>query len=587
MARPLRAVVTRGDAPTLRFLAAQAGEERWPKLIDSATLPSTQRSLIHLSLYATYDKLNDPTLDAATLERNLEGHAEVFKMLLTARPSILSLWCPLVDAVWLRLLVPVRQLLEAMSDAQVRECLTERNAYGQTVLHGAAAAQASGVARRALAGGSAASLAVVGRTIDVVFPPEGTTISVPVLNRAIGQTDLHLLLEAGRRVHLGRAWLEARDRRGRTALHYACRAGRTRVVQLLLRYGAPAATEEPWGGTCGHLAASRGFADVIEAWRKKDNSLGEARDVYGRKMRDILRDKRSSVGSPKGADISVGAAASCEVGGASWNYSLSASVGDLSRPGSAFAIPPVRTLTAVEVHSREEFVRDYESISQPVLLSKLTTHWAAFDTTSTRHWSFERLRTELGSSAVSVGPIPYHWQSAARTTVEAFLREMSRNNSFAANASPHAPPPFIFENGLLDRSSLADDLQPDPDIFQTNLGGVTLKQLSISPPLGGAHAHFHQSTFNILVRGLRRWSLRPPAIARFELEPALHHFRRLFYGNGAHSQSCQGCGSCPEQDNEDWIDVIQHAGEVLYIPPDWQHSTLSLADSVAVAVEFV
>ena len=36
-----------------------------------------------------------------------------------------------------------------------------------------------------------------------------------------------------------------------------------------------------------------------------------------------------------------------------------------------------------------------------------------------------------------------------------------------------------------------------------------------------------------------------------------------------------------------WLDVVQRAGEVLYIPPDWQHATLSLADSVAAAVEFV
>ena len=36
-----------------------------------------------------------------------------------------------------------------------------------------------------------------------------------------------------------------------------------------------------------------------------------------------------------------------------------------------------------------------------------------------------------------------------------------------------------------------------------------------------------------------------------------------------------------------WFDVVQEAGDVLYVPPQWTHATLSLAESVAVAVEYV
>ena len=36
-----------------------------------------------------------------------------------------------------------------------------------------------------------------------------------------------------------------------------------------------------------------------------------------------------------------------------------------------------------------------------------------------------------------------------------------------------------------------------------------------------------------------------------------------------------------------WVDVIQVAGDLLYLPSQWGHATLSLAESVAVAVEYV
>ena len=37
----------------------------------------------------------------------------------------------------------------------------------------------------------------------------------------------------------------------------------------------------------------------------------------------------------------------------------------------------------------------------------------------------------------------------------------------------------------------------------------------------------------------------------------------------------------------EWVDALQRPGELLYVPESWGHATLSLADSVAVAVEFV
>ena len=173
-----------------------------------------------------------------------------------------------------------------------------------------------------------------------------------------------------------------------------------------------------------------------------------------------------------------------------------------------------------------------------------------------------------------------------------------------------------------------------PRATPSDSGGALLRQLSVSPPLAGAHPHYHGATFNILVAGVRRWSLRPPASSTFRLQPALHHFYWLRHGkqhpraDEAHSSPHRVAGTAvgggsrrggsrrggnrrgdqwqskteaalgsdggrvteggaEEEARGSWVDVVQRAGEVLYLPPDWQHTTLSLSESVAVAVEFV
>jgi ribosomal protein L16 Arg81 hydroxylase len=108
-------------------------------------------------------------------------------------------------------------------------------------------------------------------------------------------------------------------------------------------------------------------------------------------------------------------------------------------------------------------------------------------------------------------------------------------------------------------------------------GGVLLQQLSISPALAGAHPHFHSHAINVLVVGRRRWALVPPSRAEFALRPALEHFSRLRWGDADGE-----AGAEPP-----WLTTVQQPGDALFVPAQWEHATLSLADSVAVAAEFV
>ena len=192
--------------------------------------------------------------------------------------------------------------------------------------------------------------------------------------------------------------------------------------------------------------------------------------------------------------------------------------------------------------------------------------------------------------------LPYDFgQSGARPgTLRDFLasQHMTRaldprgtNNLTAAACRRLPPPPLVFDSAVLGGSALGDDVAPDPPIFGVELGGATLRQLSVSPPLAGAHPHFHGAAFNALLVGHRRWALVPPARAQFVPQPALKYWAALRYGprgvDAAADALDEASTAAP------WMDAVQRPGEVLYVPADWQHATISLADSVAVAVEFV
>ena len=162
------------------------------------------------------------------------------------------------------------------------------------------------------------------------------------------------------------------------------------------------------------------------------------------------------------------------------------------------------------------------------------------------------------------------------------------NASCAAIAAGSPTPRFVFDGGgLLGGTPLGSDVLPDPAVFQIERGGAVLRQLSISPARAGAHPHFHGAAYNVLMAGLRRWALIPPRSAEFSALHAIAYFESLRSGRWQHEADAKAertHGTAPPE----WIDSgVQRRGELLYVPEQWGHATLSLSDSVAVAVEFV
>ena len=579
---------------------------------------ATSEHAVHVALDGEFGLVSRPAPPggARKLEQALVQRRAILRALLRAEGAA-ARWCPLQNAAHYRLLSSMRLILRSLSPTELHENLTEVDVYGQTVLHAVSAAKASGLARRVLLDGGTgaedyASLAAVGRHIGVALPlPAPRRLSVRALNDAIEQADLELLLEAAATAQpplLGgdAAWLDAADGRGRTALHLACRAGRARTVAVLLRSGAaPLATEDEWRGTCGHLAAARGHLDALGEWLQHAGGEGEGgglemRDGFGRSVR-ALRDGEAGGGGDdgegggdgdgdeggvdeSGGDGSCDASADPTGGADGWRRPAQRLLLGLDAPGAAFVRRPAGRVAVVDAArlSRSEFVRRFESVGRPVLLRNASRGWPALS--GPRRWTRARLLEVAGSVPVAASSMPYQppaSAAAAHATLADFLHSM-RTDDAPPNAS--APRPFVFDAGrLLHQPSLAQDIGEYPALLEVERGGAVLNQLSISPALAGAHPHFHGQVLNALVVGRRRWALVPPVHAEFTLRPAIEHFSRLRWGGGGGADGDGDGGGAAAA----WLDATQLPGDVLYVPPQWEHATLSLEESVGVAVEFV
>ena len=117
------------------------------------------------------------------------------------------------------------------------------------------------------------------------------------------------------------------------------------------------------------------------------------------------------------------------------------------------------------------------------------------------------------------------------------------------------------------------------NIFQFFLGG----------PLSGAPFHDHGGAFNTLIYGRKLWHVLPPARDVYSIMHPL-----LFALSGGventwfpyNNVDDALAGRIPESQSGP-CEITQEPGEVLWIPPQWSHTTLALSENVGFAVELV
>lgn len=519
--------------------------------------------------------------------------------------------------------------------------LAARNVAGETAVQVACAA-----------GRAAAAHSLIVRTAATAMAP---IESVAASSGALGVTCGHAAAAAG---HTGvlREWLAtggdqlvaARDAYGRTPLDVAVRARARGACAVLLEAAERVAGSVRLDHTAAAAAAAEAgdapLARAIEAGELPGGRLAPLQSVLGpRADGSDPRDARAF----EEAVERVAAALVPLAGGGGWaavdgdNAKLVAralvgalgangdalvqllasgdgedggdgdSNGDTEGAGARSSRSAEATSVAASIWHRvaerpatlnqTDLVRDFLSVSQPVVVRGLVLDWSA-----RRRWTRRRLLRDWGDVTVSTGVIPYadlYGMATRPERLRTFVeRDMSREASAAAWAgaggdaggasSRRAVPAYAFDSRVLvQHAALAADA-PTPPAFDFGLD-ASLRQFIAGPALTGAPAHFHGSAWNGLVFGAKLWVLLPPAVAAFssrhpllwlldELPGLVEEAVRASASPGGarppHGDATLH-GACP-------LVTVQRAGDVVFVPAGWGHVVVNLADSVAVAVEF-
>lgn len=88
----------------------------------------------------------------------------------------------------------------------------------------------------------------------------------------------------------------------------------------------------------------------------------------------------------------------------------------------------------------------------------------------------------------------------------------------------------------------------------------------LGPANTGAPLHFHDSAWNLVVFGMKRWFAFPPHHSWYSQAHPLQVDRNTL----AEAQTC-----------------VQRAGDLVLIPASWAHATINLVDTIGLSNEFV
>ena len=539
--------------------------------------------------------------------------------------------CDIVTCIHYRLWNFVNLLIDQMKDKDLLACLKTKDVYHEHVLHVVSKSKAAGFAkyflrreeRRLQAAGDASAEndfnARLRLNTSKVLLGEKRSFSSPFsykeLDEVAGNDDLKDLLVVGTRLglSLGRAahlgWINSPNTDGESPLMITCRVGRAASTKLLLNYGAdPFMKGKVWNGTCAHLAAGRQHFDVLKVLfgpggagvTPATAALLSKTDRFGRTPMDLtctygmtqpslyLIDKMVSLGHDQMSlakrcesvyrEYSVTTTPSATLGNKeSWGIKYRKNDDfDSTDEAKSHAVPTVlkRYMTT------DKFIEKYFSRNMPVVITGLGSSWRA-----TKKWRKTKFLKRFGNQLVSASVVPYgktYGKQSFRTTLRQFVNEYLGKDYIAMKSvkTPEAArgkddletvPRYIFDPGYLMRKPFLGDVLT-PKFLSPLTKRTQLNQFAIGPRGSGSQPHFHGKAWNALVHGRKRWLLQPPPHGTFSRSTAIEHFSDFVSSTSTAEKGVH--------------DVIQEAGQVLFVPEFWSHATLVLENSLAVAMEF-
>ena len=248
---------------------------------------------------------------------------------------------------------------------------------------------------------------------------------------------------------------------------------------------------------------------------------------------------------------------------------------------------------SVKTTTREEFIERFERTRTPCVITDAMEDWPCYRNDGAgRRWSLDALDERFHDVKFKVGTDDDGYP------VRLKMKHIKHYMTDATHMRDDSPM-YAFDGSVFDKpgtKSLLDDFKI-PDWFEEDLfkhvgekRRPPYRWIVFGPPRSGSSVHVDPlatSAWNALISGRKRWALYPPrSMDKQTIKPrgigldgeAVTWFNKMY----------------PRTTTEEWkrsglpppIDVIQHPGEIMFVPDGWWHAVLNLDHTMAVTQNF-
>jgi len=248
---------------------------------------------------------------------------------------------------------------------------------------------------------------------------------------------------------------------------------------------------------------------------------------------------------------------------------------------------------SVKTTTKEEFIERFERTRTPCVITDAMEDWPCYRNDGDgRRWSLDALDERFREVKFKVGTDDDGYP------VRLKMKYIKHYMTDAAHMRDDSPM-YAFDGSVFDKpatKSLLDDFKI-PDWFEEDLfkhvgekRRPPYRWIVFGPPRSGSSVHVDPlatSAWNALISGRKRWALYPPrSVDKQTIKPrgigldgeAVTWFNKMY----------------PRTTTEQWkrsglpppIDVIQHPGEIMFVPDGWWHAVLNLDHTMAVTQNF-
>mmetsp|Transcript_15922 Transcript_15922/g.26788 ORF Transcript_15922/g.26788 Transcript_15922/m.26788 type:complete len:604 (+) Transcript_15922:538-2349(+) len=444
-----------------------------------------------------------------------------------------------------------------------------------------------------------------------IFDPPMELKQSSVLSHDIVMALEKRMLQVAAWLHRAGVSAAVHDTHGWTPLHYASMGGEVGMVSFLLKAGANSSAMNEDQKAPLHFATALGHADVASILFHEGGADMYAEDLQGMRPIDLVVNpgpisahdaltlfnitQRPARQIERILHPELHPAASRSgnhSGGMSLHTGWTAGDGGWGTHRLAgfeddMNCDRIDQYWADEISS-SDIMHKYLARNTPVLIRGLIDDWEVRNL-----YEHDILQSDHGDMTVQVSDIPYSEKFGGARHVDMTLGEyMQQVKDHRIQGGTH--PWYVFKGNpvtrLSDRHDSLVKLEncPTPPVLQQAFehfapsmdrgkDGVNARKIFVNAQwaLGGegtgAPVHFHNTAWNALIYGAKKWIIYPPSRMIMSNKQILD-----YYETDMNNFTARGVPP---------ITCVQTAGDVVIIPESWGHGVINIQESVAVATE--